>query len=164
MGYFYFLTPICIWRTRPSICIYRPRSSIFVCLFFVLQSKFVIVNLVSNAYFAVFSEMLWARGCVIVTVSTYINSSSHHMYLLFKYNVGNELIGIVWNFSQKFLSIFLIFSIFFDAGGKCWSLKSRRWTLDPGLWILDSRLWTLDSGRWTLGTRLWTLDDKTLKF
>ena len=67
---------ICIYRHRPSICIYRPRlsicfyqpwHSIFVCLIFVLQPKFV-----------------------IVTVSTYINTASTHMYLLFKYNVGNK--------------------------------------------------------------------------
>ena len=56
--------PICIWQSRPSVCIYRPRSSIFVCLFFVLQLKFVIVNLLSNAYFCYFLKIaLGTRLC-----------------------------------------------------------------------------------------------------
>ena len=46
--------PTCIWRPRPSVCINRPLPSIFVCLIFVLQLKFVIISLVSSAYFRYF--------------------------------------------------------------------------------------------------------------
>lgn len=36
--------PICIWRHRVQVGISRPRSSIYVCLIFVLQLKFVLVT------------------------------------------------------------------------------------------------------------------------
>ena len=41
-----------------------------------------------HCVFSLFSKFLWGQGCVIVTVSTYINSESNYMYLLFKYNHG----------------------------------------------------------------------------
>ena len=56
---------ICVSRSPAPICIYRPRPSIFVCLFFVLHLKFV-------------------QGCVIVTVSICINSASNCMYFVFR--------------------------------------------------------------------------------
>ena len=39
------LVPICISWPRPQICISRPQPSICICLFFVLQLKFVIVTM-----------------------------------------------------------------------------------------------------------------------
>ena len=40
--------------------------------------------------YSIFLKLLWGRGCAIVPVSTYINSASNYMYLLFKFNLGNE--------------------------------------------------------------------------
>ena len=106
--------------------------------------------------FAIFSKWLWERGCVIVTVSFYVNSSSNHVCLLFKYNVGNELIGIVSNFSEKLFSIFFIFrfSLTLEASVAGWNQDAELWTLDFGCWTLDFELWILDAGCWALDSRL----------
>ena len=67
----------------------------------VLVTVTVIVNLISSAYLHYFFKLLWVQGCVIVTVSTYLNSASNYMHSLFTYNVGNKKITIVWNFFTK---------------------------------------------------------------
>ena len=78
-------TPICIWQRRPTICIYRPQPSVFACLFFVFTVKVCFSQPRFQCVFLLFSSrLLWGRGCVIVTVSTYTNSESNYMYLPFK--------------------------------------------------------------------------------
>ena len=60
--------PLNLHLSAPDLNLILPAQALnSVCLFFVLQLKFV-----------------------IVTVSTYINSASTYMCLLFKYNQGNK--------------------------------------------------------------------------
>ena len=70
---------ICIYWQRPSVCFYQPWHLICVCLFFVLQLKFV-----------------------IVTVSTYLLICTYFLSIMWEISKLFEIS------SQGILSIFLI--------------------------------------------------------
>ena len=72
---------ICIWQPQPPIYIFWPRLAFNLCLpvlrFTVI--KVVMVNLVPSASFRYVFKIALGRGFAIVTVSTYINSTSNYM-------------------------------------------------------------------------------------
>ena len=69
-----------LYLAAMNFCLPVLRFTVKVCL-----SK-----LVSSAYFCYFFKIALGTGCVIVTVSTYINSAANYRDLLFKYKVGNK--------------------------------------------------------------------------
>ena len=79
-------------RPRPQPNLYLTAPALNFCLDvlrFTVEVCYSQPRLQCVFSFFFFSKLLWGRGCVVVSVSTNINSASH-MCLLFKYNVENK--------------------------------------------------------------------------